>query len=188
MMILVAGPYRSGTGDDPALMKRNLERLEAVTLPLFRAGHVPLIGEWLALPLLRMAGANSPADPAYAEICYPIAHRLVERCDAVLRLPGESAGADEDVRRARLRGLPVYTRLENRLGAVGRLSTWPSAARASRGVGSRTPSVSSSTCRELGPTRRRSSASSRPDWHRPWRGMNPWHGASPESRHRLESC
>ena len=113
MMILVAGPYRSGTGDDPALMKRNLERLEAVTLPLFRAGHVPLIGEWLALPLLRMAGASSPADPAYAEICYPIAHRLVERCDAVLRLPGESTGADDDVRRARLRGLPVYTRLED---------------------------------------------------------------------------
>jgi hypothetical protein len=113
MMILVAGPYRSGTGDDPALMADNLATLEAVTLPLFRAGHLPVIGEWLALPLLCQAGSARPGDAAYEEICYPIAHRLIERCDAVLRLPGNSKGADEDVRRARERGLPVYTRLED---------------------------------------------------------------------------
>ncbi len=113
MMILVAGPYRSGTGDDPTLMAENLARLEAVTLPLFRAGHIPLIGEWLALPLLRQAGSAQPGDAAYDEICYPIAHRLIERCDAVLRLPGASTGADEDVRRARERGLPVFTNVED---------------------------------------------------------------------------
>jgi hypothetical protein len=113
MMILVAGPYRSGTGDDPTRMAENLARLEAVTLPLFRAGHIPLIGEWLALPLLRQAGSTQPGDPAYDEICYPIAHRLIERCDAVLRLPGASTGADEDVRRARELGLPVFTRVED---------------------------------------------------------------------------
>jgi hypothetical protein len=113
MMILVAGPYRSGTGDDSALIAENLARLEAVTLPLFRAGHIPLIGEWLALPLLRQAGSTGPGDAVYDEICYPIAHRLIERCDAVLRLPGDSKGADEDVRRAHARGLPVYTRFED---------------------------------------------------------------------------
>lgn len=113
MMILVAGPYRSGTGDDPVLIANNLAKLEAVTLPLFRAGHIPLIGEWLALPLLRQAGSTRAGDAAYEEICYPIAHRLIERCDAVLRLPGDSKGADEDVRRARERGLPIYTRLED---------------------------------------------------------------------------
>jgi hypothetical protein len=113
MMILVAGPYRSGTHDNPALMADNLARLEAVTLPLFRLGHIPIIGEWLALPLLRQAGSTGPGDAAYQEICYPIAHRLIERCDAVLRLPGDSKGADEDVRRARERDLPVFTRLED---------------------------------------------------------------------------
>jgi hypothetical protein len=113
MMILVAGPYRSGTGDEPARMAENLARLEAVTLPLFRAGHIPLIGEWLALPLLRQAGSTGPGDALYEEICYPIAHRLIERCDAVLRLPGASKGADGDVRRAHALGLPVYTRLED---------------------------------------------------------------------------
>jgi hypothetical protein len=111
MMILIAGPYRSGTGDDPESMARNLERLEAVALPLFRAGHIPVVGEWLALPLLRHAGSMQPGDAAYEEISYPIAHRLLEKCDAVFRIEGASKGADEDVRRARERGLPVFTGL-----------------------------------------------------------------------------
>jgi len=111
MMILIAGPYRGGTGDDPHLMARNLARLESVALPLFRAGHLPVIGEWFALPLLKQAGSTAPGDAAYQEISYPIAHRLIERCDAVLRLPGESKGADEDVRRAIERGLPVYRQI-----------------------------------------------------------------------------
>jgi hypothetical protein len=49
LMILIAGPYRSGTGDDPQRMAENLRRLESVALPLYRAGHIPLIGEWIAL-------------------------------------------------------------------------------------------------------------------------------------------
>ena len=52
MMILVAGPYRSGTGDDPVRMVENVRAMEAFALPLFRAGHVPVVGEWLALPLV----------------------------------------------------------------------------------------------------------------------------------------
>jgi hypothetical protein len=111
LMILIAGPYRSGTGDDPMLMEKNLRMLESVALPLYRAGHIPLIGEWLALPLLREAGSKKPGDAIYNEILYPIANRLITRCDAVLRLPGNSQGADEDVRLARERGLPVFATL-----------------------------------------------------------------------------
>ena len=37
-----------------------------------------------------------------------MANRLIRRCDAVLRIEGASKGADEDVRLARERGLPVY--------------------------------------------------------------------------------
>lgn len=112
-MILVAGPYRSGTNDDPALMEQNLRRLESVTLDLFRAGHIPMIGEWVALPLLRLAGGQRPGDQAWQEILYPVANRLITRCDAVLRLPGESKGADEDVRLAEELGLAVYYTLED---------------------------------------------------------------------------
>jgi hypothetical protein len=108
LMVLIAGPYRSGTGDDPVLMENNLRTLESVALPLYRAGHIPLIGEWLALPLLREAGSKRPGDAIYDEILYPIANRLLSRCDGVLRLPGASTGADEDVRLAHERGLRVW--------------------------------------------------------------------------------
>ena len=38
--------------------------------------------------------------------------------DAVLRLPGESSGADNDVRLARARGIPVYASVEDVPGVV----------------------------------------------------------------------
>src|ERR1700743_1057086 len=93
LMILIAGPYRSGTNDEPEKMAHNLRQLESVPRPLYRAGHIPLIGEWLALPLLREAGSKRPGDAIYDEILYPIANRLLARCGAVLRLPGASHGA-----------------------------------------------------------------------------------------------
>lgn len=108
MLILIAGPYRSGTNDDPTLMRKNLDHLESVALPLFRKGHVPMIGEWVALPIIHLAGSTKPGDEAWEEIQYPVAHRLLEKCDAVLRLEGASKGADEDVRFAKEKGLPVY--------------------------------------------------------------------------------
>ena len=57
MMILIAGPYRSGTGDDPERLAANLRTLEEAAWPIFRAGHVPMIGEWVALPVARGAGS-----------------------------------------------------------------------------------------------------------------------------------
>jgi len=113
MLILIAGPYRSGTNDDKTLMQQNLNNLEAVSLPLFRKGHIPMIGEWVALPLIQLAGSKKPGDEAWEEIQYPAAHRLLERCDAVFRIKGESKGADEDVRLAMERGLKVYYNLED---------------------------------------------------------------------------
>ncbi|HET6257781.1 MAG TPA: DUF4406 domain-containing protein [Pseudonocardia sp.] len=112
LLILIAGPYRSGTGDDPDLMAANLARLEEAAWPIFRAGHVPMIGEWVALPVLRSAGATGVTDPLAEQVMYPTAQRLLQHCDAVLRLPGESTGADQDVTIARERGIPVYTALE----------------------------------------------------------------------------
>jgi hypothetical protein len=116
MTILVAGPYRSGTYDNAVLMQQNLDRLGKTALALFRAGHIPLIGEWLALPLLRVAGSKKPGDEVYQEILYPIAHRLIPKCDAVLRIDGDSAGADNDVKLATELGLKVYYKLEDITG------------------------------------------------------------------------
>ena len=112
-MILIAGPYRSGTGDDPDLLAANLRALEEAAWPVFRAGHVPMIGEWVALPVMRGAGSTGVGDPVSEQVLYPTAERLLQHCDAVLRLPGASTGADQDVRIARERGLPVYERVED---------------------------------------------------------------------------
>ncbi|MGW9183269.1 DUF4406 domain-containing protein [Agromyces sp. NPDC055661] len=111
-LILIAGPYRSGTGDDPVLLDRNLRRLEEAAWPIFRKGHVPMIGEWVALPVLSSAGAEGIGDPLAEEVLYPTAHRLLQHCDGVLRLPGDSRGADLDVAIARERGIPVYTSID----------------------------------------------------------------------------
>ena len=113
MLILIAGPYRSGTNDDPRLMQQNLDKLESVALPLFQKGHIPMIGEWIALPLIHLAGSKVPGDQAWEEIQYPVAHRLLEKCDAVLRLEGASKGADEDVKKAKERGLKIYYKIED---------------------------------------------------------------------------
>lgn len=109
LLILIAGPYRSGTDGDPILIARNLERLEEAAAPIHRLGHIPMIGEWVALPILRGMSAQ---DAAEGDVMYETAHRLLRHCDAVLRLPGASAGADKDVEIALERGLPVYRALE----------------------------------------------------------------------------
>ena len=108
MLILIAGPYRSGAGDDPGLMGANLRRLEEASWPLFQRGHIPMIGEWVALPVWAAAGGKTLGDDLYDAIFYPAAARLLQICDAVLRLPGASTGADNDVRLAKARGIPVY--------------------------------------------------------------------------------
>jgi hypothetical protein len=111
-MILIAGPYRSGTNDDPDLMAQNVRFMETFALPVFRAGHIPLVGEWLALPLVRAAGSDRIGDDAFNAIFHPVAIRLLEKCDAVLRVGGPSAGADEMVRAGRLLGLEIYNSLD----------------------------------------------------------------------------
>ena len=113
MVILIAGPYRSGTNGDPLLIAKNLDRLESSALSIDKRGHIPMIGEWVALPLMKQAGSLKLGDEISEQYLYPVASRLLERCDAVLRIEGESKGADEDLRLARERGLQVYWRMED---------------------------------------------------------------------------
>ncbi len=112
MMILIAGPYRSGTNDDPVLIKKNVHDMESYALPIFRAGHIPMLGEWLALPLVELAGSKKLGDEAFNEIFHPIAVLLLSKCDAVLRVGGPSAGADEMVRVGQSLGLKVFNALK----------------------------------------------------------------------------
>ncbi|MEA2832193.1 MAG: hypothetical protein QOG66_395 [Methylobacteriaceae bacterium] len=125
MLILIAGPYRSGTDDDPVKMAANLHRLEDVAWPLFEAGHLPMIGEWVALPVWRSAGGEQVGDELYHAVFYPAAARLLALCDGVLRLPGRSQGADNDVAAANARGIPVYHRLEDVPGCASTMQNRP---------------------------------------------------------------
>ena len=110
-MILVAGPYRSGTEGDPARIAANVEAMTRVSLELYRRGHLPVMGEWFALPLIEQALVEGdPADPDDA-IFHPVAERVLERCDACLRIGGPSAGADRMVATARRLGKTIYTDL-----------------------------------------------------------------------------
>ena len=107
LMILVAGPYRSGTDGDPARIAANVEAMTAVALELWRRGHLPVMGEWFALPLIEQAERDGAAN-AVEEIFHPVAERLLERCDACLRIGGPSEGADRMVATARRLGKTVY--------------------------------------------------------------------------------
>ncbi|HWC19856.1 MAG TPA: hypothetical protein VG498_22775 [Terriglobales bacterium] len=111
-MILVAGPCRSGTNDDPALIAKNIAAMTEVSLRLFRAGHLPVMGEWCALPLIEQAGSAGIGDAVFNEIFHPISRRLVAKCDACLRIGGASTGADEMVSLAKKHGKAVYYSLE----------------------------------------------------------------------------
>jgi hypothetical protein len=108
-MILVAGPYRSGTDGDEARIQANVDAMTRTALALHRRGHLPVMGEWVALPLIEAAVADGD-DPADADsaIFHPVAEQLLARCDACLRIGGPSEGADRMVATARRLGKAVY--------------------------------------------------------------------------------
>ena len=93
-------------------MAANVQNMEAYALPIFRLGHIPVLGEWFALPLVKLAGSTQVGDEAFNEIFHPIAERLLEKCDAVLRVGGPSQGADLMIKTAKEKGLQIYYSLE----------------------------------------------------------------------------
>ena len=111
LMILVAGPYRSGTNDDPKLIRANVDAMTDTALKLFQLGHLPVLGEWFALPLIEHAGSRRIGDDIFNEIFHPISRDLVLRCDACLRIGGASNGADEMVSLARSSGKTIFFHL-----------------------------------------------------------------------------
>ena len=112
LMILVAGPYRGGTNDDPVLIQRNVDAMEEMSLAVFRRGHLPVMGEWFALPLLKQAGSKKIGDAVFDEIFHPIARELIGKCDGVLRIGGASSGADDMVSTGQRLGKRIFRSLE----------------------------------------------------------------------------
>lgn len=108
MMILVAGPYRSGTGDDPKLIEANVEAMTKAAMAVYDKGHLPVMGEWFALPLIQAAGSQAIGDEIFNRIFHPVAIDLIAKCDAVLRIGGPSAGADEMVLTGAKQGKTIF--------------------------------------------------------------------------------
>jgi len=113
LLILISGPYMSGTNGDEAAIAKNLKAMEDFALPIFQKGHIAVVGEWLAWPVIRQAGGSSHSSEQFSEYQYPVAHRLLEKCDAVLRIPGESRGADLEMDKAKDMGKTIFKSLDD---------------------------------------------------------------------------
>lgn len=99
MRVYVAGPYTKG---DVAVNVR-----EAILAgdALLKAGYLPYIPHLTHFWHLVAPGPYeqwTKMDMAWVGVC-----------DAVLRIPGESSGADEEVRYALERGMPVFYRVSD---------------------------------------------------------------------------
>ncbi|MGI9485369.1 MAG: hypothetical protein ACR2RF_05700 [Geminicoccaceae bacterium] len=91
---------------------KNLQAMNDAALQLFRAGHQPIIGVNMALPIIKAA---------YEEIIMPLFLDLADRCDACLRVRGSSKGADDEIERFKARGQSVYRNVDE-IPEVGRSS------------------------------------------------------------------
>ncbi|MEP6750512.1 MAG: hypothetical protein ABJB86_22435, partial [Bacteroidota bacterium] len=96
------------TNDDPVLIEGNVKAMTDTALEIYRMGHMPVLGEWFALPVIEAAGSKKTGDKIFNEIFHPIAVRLIDHCDAVLRIGGASAGADEMVSTGQLKGKKIF--------------------------------------------------------------------------------
>lgn len=108
LLILVAGPYRSGTNDDPERIEANMKAMTDTALELYRMGHMPVLGEWFALPLIKAAGSQQIGDSVFNELFHPVAVKLIDHCDAVLRIGGPSQGADEMIKTGEAKGKMIF--------------------------------------------------------------------------------
>ena len=91
--VYVAGPY---TGNEEANVVR---ALDAATV-LLRAGLFPYVPH--------LSHFWEDLHPHHYEVWMALDFGWVRRSDAVLRLPGESKGADREVALASSLGLPVF--------------------------------------------------------------------------------
>jgi hypothetical protein len=113
MWILIAGPYSTGAKTE-AEREANLFAMNRAAYQVFCKGHVPIIGVNLALPVIQAAGPEM-----FDSLMMPLSLALADRCDAVLRIGGASAGADEEVERVRARGGHVYHGIDEIPAAEG---------------------------------------------------------------------
>lgn len=95
LRIYVSGPLSRGSRE------RNVRIAVAVGLDLIKAGFAPLVPHLTHF----MDATDAMGHQIWLDVDLP----WVDVCDGLLRIPGESVGADMEVARAQKLGLPIYT-------------------------------------------------------------------------------
>jgi hypothetical protein len=102
--IYVAGPYTKG---DVAVNVRTAVR---AGIEIIKAGHAPFVPH--------LCHFMHYLEPHHYEIWMAQDFEWVRACHALLRLPGESSGADREVALAEALGIPVYRDMSELLAGV----------------------------------------------------------------------
>jgi hypothetical protein len=108
-LIYVAGPIRRGC------IWANVAQADKAMRELMVAGMAvinPMLSCWAGAAEVRAGEPHPLAHGEYqglgAEPWLTMDLEIVRRCDAVVRLPGDSSGADGEVAHAKSLGLPVF--------------------------------------------------------------------------------
>jgi hypothetical protein len=101
-LVYIAGPYRSSVGRS---VLENVREAERAAIALARVGIHYICPH---LNTAFMSGCGDHAGVAASRFFLDMDENIVRRCDAVWRLPGDSSGADGEVRLARKLGKPVF--------------------------------------------------------------------------------
>lgn len=107
--IYIAGPIAKGD------LKHNIQQATDAFIALAKSGFAPFCPHWSCFsgPIVNLGGAPiayamvTPNDLTHAD-WLGIDLSWVSVSDCVLRLPGESVGADMEVRFARQNNIPVF--------------------------------------------------------------------------------
>lgn len=59
LLALIVGRYLSGTNGDPQKIAHDRQRLGSCALPIYERGHLPIVGESMALPIIHAASGRS---------------------------------------------------------------------------------------------------------------------------------
>lgn len=97
-LVYIAGPY---TKPDPCV---NVHEHIRVADKVAALGYTPVV------PVLSHFWHTMSPHPY--EFWMKIDLDMLERCDAVIRIPGESSGADREVAHAEAHGIPVFGSIE----------------------------------------------------------------------------
>ncbi len=105
MIVYIAGPYTLG---DVAV---NVKDAIDAGVRVLDAGHAPFIPH-----LSHFIHMNSPRD---YQVWIDMDNAFVPVCNALIRLPGKSSGADAEVALAEELNIPVFYSVEKFLAKVG---------------------------------------------------------------------